>query len=198
MSIPEGIPKQVNGEFHTYEVSDEILGKGSYGIVMQGRKRSTGDAVAIKFSQLCPAGDAREHERLKNTAANEIEMLRKVATPRYIVQMWDSCSYADQFVIMVLEQALGTLRDRLRSNALSPALVHIVKGGHGVLVQLFLKILGSCAGVSSGARFPICVASGPGCSEKDLLLDLLYFGIFCSSLGKMRWLSNLLDSGLII
>lgn len=80
----------------------EIVGEGSFGKVYRGRKKFSGQIVALKF---IPKIGKKEKE-LKNLK-REIEIMRNVRHP-HIIEMNDSFETSKEFVV-VTDYAEGEL-----------------------------------------------------------------------------------------
>ena len=118
---PRFPPQQIVCQSASYRILDQQLGAGSFGLVVLGEKILTGELVAVKSCDLM-VGDAsarRRSKRLEQVALAELEMLKVISDPRYVVQLWDHCVHDDGFVMLILEKASSSLCDHLRVNVMA-------------------------------------------------------------------------------
>ena len=114
---PRNVPSRFEGEVdagsYSYQVSVEILGSGSFGLVLAGTQVGSATPVAIKCGYAEGEGEAMRAE---------YEMLKK-ARGRYVVEIWDCQTVkatldGERLMILVFEKASCSLQHHLADHTI--------------------------------------------------------------------------------
>ena len=92
---------------------EKVLGRGGCGVVVRAHDRDLREAVAIKIVRAELAGEQVWAARL----AREVKLARQIQHP-HVCRVFDF-QHADGRVFLVMELAKGTLREEIRTGAMT-------------------------------------------------------------------------------